>query len=182
MAQGAIKSKLGSTKGKKPAVLAAKKGKRTIAPKKTALVKNARMIKVCNTMSFTVFTPAYVRVFSETLCWAHLHDGEDTGRQSWPSRAAKGRKEEQGLNGPSTKGRIEEVWLSGPFAIAGMCRHTQTRSKSGENEQDCRYNCDHSFKKEASRRGDRRRATKVYISFTFRVPAHSYMHSVWGVC
>jgi hypothetical protein len=47
MVQGTIKSKLGSTKGKKPTA-APKKGKRTIAPKRTVLVKNAKMIKVGN--------------------------------------------------------------------------------------------------------------------------------------
>jgi hypothetical protein len=50
MAQGEIKSKLGSAKGKKPGV-DAKKGKRTIAPKRKDLVKNARMIKVCDVIS-----------------------------------------------------------------------------------------------------------------------------------
>lgn len=45
-----IKSKLGSAKGKKPTVVNAKKGKRTIAPKRTVLVKNAKMIKVSDIM------------------------------------------------------------------------------------------------------------------------------------
>lgn len=52
MAQGEIKSKLGSAKGKKPGV-DAKKGKRTIAPKRKDLVKNARMIKVCDMISIS---------------------------------------------------------------------------------------------------------------------------------
>jgi len=68
MAQGAIKSKLGSAKGKKPTVLAAKKGKRTIAPKKTALVKNARMIKVCTHDVLHCFhTGLYARICRNTL-------------------------------------------------------------------------------------------------------------------
>jgi hypothetical protein len=54
MAQGEIKSKLGSAKGKKPGV-DAKKGKRTIAPKRKDLVKNARMIKVCDVVSLRWF-------------------------------------------------------------------------------------------------------------------------------
>lgn len=46
MAQGLIKeSKLGQSKGKKPNK-DAKKGKRTIAPKRASLVKNAQLIKV----------------------------------------------------------------------------------------------------------------------------------------
>ena len=46
MAQGLIKeSKLGQPKGKKPTGVT-KKGKRTIAPKRASLVKNAQLIKV----------------------------------------------------------------------------------------------------------------------------------------
>ena len=47
MAQGLIKeSKLGQAKGKKPNNKDAKKGKRTIAPRRANLVKNATLIKV----------------------------------------------------------------------------------------------------------------------------------------
>jgi hypothetical protein len=51
MAQGAIKPKKLATasKGKKTTVLGPKKGGRTIAPKKTVLVKNAKMTKVNTT-------------------------------------------------------------------------------------------------------------------------------------
>lgn len=45
MAQGLIKTKLGSSKGKAPNK-DAKKGKRTIAPRRANLVKNATLIKV----------------------------------------------------------------------------------------------------------------------------------------
>ena len=47
MTQGAIKSqKLSTVRNKKISVLGPKKGARTIAPKKTKLVKNAKMTKV----------------------------------------------------------------------------------------------------------------------------------------
>lgn len=51
MAQGLIKTKLGSSKGKAPNK-DAKKGKRTIAPRRANLVKNATLIKVSPTTSF----------------------------------------------------------------------------------------------------------------------------------
>lgn len=55
MAQGAIKSKpaAGTAKsGRRQTVLGPKKGARTIAPRKQALVRNAKMTKVCHCFIF----------------------------------------------------------------------------------------------------------------------------------
>lgn len=72
-----------------------KKGLRTIAPRKSNLVQNNKMIKVClQEIIPGLGDPALLTLWIEIFLGIDGHDGKNTWCESWTFGIAKGWKEE----------------------------------------------------------------------------------------